>query len=114
MLAPDGIHEDLAQGLRGQGPAQVKGFMRELIKAEADFDWHVTSVAAVGTEVAAEWTWTATYTGPGPTGPVMNRRISGRGASIVIVEGGRITRLTDYYDTASFFPPAPVDSAGPG
>ena len=110
LLAPDGIHEDLAQGFKGQGSAQVQGFMRDLIKAEPDFDWHVTSMVTAGEEVAAEWTWTTTYTGPSPTGPVVNRHISGRGASIVIVEGGRIKRLTDYYDTASYFPPAPVDS----
>jgi hypothetical protein len=30
--------------------------------------------------------------------------ISGRGASIAIVENGRIKLLTDYYDSLSFFP----------
>jgi ketosteroid isomerase-like protein len=96
LLAPDGVHEDLAQGFTGRGSAQVKDFMRELLKLEPN--------------VAAEWRWTATYTGPGPSGPLANRRIAGRGASVAVISRGRITRFTDYYDAASFFSPLSADS----
>lgn len=112
LLAPGAVHEDIAQRFRGEGSEQVTGFMRELLKLQPDFKWQLTSSFAVGPNVAAEWTWTSTYTGPGPTGPVTNMRISGRGASVAEVENGRIKRFTDYYDNASFFPPTSKDSAG--
>ena len=57
-----------------------------------------------GRFVAVEWTWTATHSGPGPTGlPVTNRRISVRGASFAERENRNIKRITDYFDAASFF-----------
>lgn len=104
LLSRDGIHEDIARNFTGKGPSAVKAFMRDLIKAEPDFKWTVTSSLEDGRNVALEWTWTATYTGPDPTGKqVSNRRTSGRGASIAEVENGKIKRFTDYYDLASFF-----------
>lgn len=109
LLAPDVIYEDIAWGFRGQGPAQVKGLMRDMIESEPDFDWRLTTVIESGPIVAAEWTWTATYTGDSPIGHVVRKRISGRGATVAVIENGRIKRLTDYYDTASFFPKAPAE-----
>ena len=109
LMAPDGIHEDLAQGFTGRGSAEIKAFLAELLKVEPDFRWELTSVIVAAPTVAAEWKWTATYTGPGPKGPVTNRRITGRGASIAVISHGRIKRFTDYYDAASFFT-APADS----
>ncbi len=107
LLAEDAVHEDIALGFRGQGAAQVKEFMRGIIQSEPDFDWRLTTMVDAGSTVAAEWTWTGTYTGDSPTGPVVRKKISGRGASIVLIENGRIKRFTDYYDTASFFPKPP-------
>lgn len=111
LLTADAIHEDIAQGFRGQGPAQIKEFMRAMIEMQPDFDWHVTTVVEGATVVGAEWTWTATYTGDSPSGPVVRRRITGRGASIAVIENGRIKRFTDYYDIASFFSRVPSGSA---
>ncbi|HEX6628849.1 MAG TPA: nuclear transport factor 2 family protein [Gemmatimonadaceae bacterium] len=104
LLAPDGVHEDVAQNFRGRGPKQVIAFMRRELSAEPDFKWTVTNSLEDGRVVALEWTWTASYTGPDPTGkPVTNRRISGKGTSVAEVEDGKIKRFTDYYDMASFF-----------
>jgi steroid delta-isomerase-like uncharacterized protein len=111
LLTPDAIHEDIAWGFRG-GPAQIKEFMRRVVESEPDLDWRLTTVIEKGAFVAAEWTWTATYTGDSPIGPVVRKRVSGRGATVAVIENGRIKRFTDYYDTASFFPKAPADSAG--
>jgi steroid delta-isomerase-like uncharacterized protein len=104
LLTPDAVHEDVAQGVHAQGVAEIKKFMREEIEGEPDVEWRLTRVVDGGSTVAAEWTWTGTFTGEGPTGPVKGERISGRGASIVITENGLIKRFTDYYDLASFFP----------
>jgi steroid delta-isomerase-like uncharacterized protein len=104
LLAPDGIHEDIAAGFRGEGPAQVKAFMRDMLKGQPDLEWKVTSIIQSGPLVAAEWTWTSTFTGDSPGGPVVAKRISGRGASVAVIENGRIKRFSDYYDTLSYFP----------
>ena len=111
LLTPDVLHEDVAQGVHAQGLAEIKKFMREEIEGEPDVEWRLTTVVDAGPVVGAEWTWTGTYTGQGPTGPVKAQRISGRGASVVVFENGRIKRFTDYYDLASFFPKAPTANA---
>jgi steroid delta-isomerase-like uncharacterized protein len=104
VLAPDGIHEDIAQNFRGKGSAETVKFMRQAVAAEPDFKWQVTNAIEDGRYVALEWTWVSTYTGPDPTGKqVTGKRLSGRGASFAEVEKGRIKRFTDYYDLASFF-----------
>jgi steroid delta-isomerase-like uncharacterized protein len=104
LLAPGGIHEDIAQNFVGKNSADVVKFMRGAIAAEPDFKWQVTSAIEDGRYVALEWTWTSTYTGPDPTGKtVTNKHLSGRGASFAEVEKGKIKRFTDYFDMASFF-----------
>src|SRR3981081_3136565 len=111
LLTADGIHEDIALGFRGQGPAQIKDFMRAMIEGQPDLTWRRTAGVEASPAVAAEWTWTSTYTGDSPIGPGVRKQISGRGLSIVLIENGRIKRLTDYYDMASFFPKAAAGSA---
>ncbi|HYL84974.1 MAG TPA: nuclear transport factor 2 family protein [Candidatus Angelobacter sp.] len=111
LLAPDAIHEDIAQGFRGQGLGEIKDFMRALLEGQPDLDWHLTTIVEADTHVAAEWTWTSTYTGDSPSGPVVRKRISGRGASVAVIENGRIKRFTDYYDIASYFPKTPAAKA---
>ncbi|HEV2299880.1 MAG TPA: nuclear transport factor 2 family protein [Candidatus Acidoferrales bacterium] len=103
LLTPDAVHEDIAWPSRDEGPAQIKKFMQGMIALEPDFDWRLTNVIDSGSEVAAEWTWTATYTGDCPTlGHVVGMHSTGRGASVAMIENGRIKRFTDYYDFASF------------
>jgi steroid delta-isomerase-like uncharacterized protein len=111
LLAVDAIHEDIAWGFRSQGPAQIKDSMRAMIEIEPDFDWRLTTVVDAGPVVAGEWSWTSTFTGDSPIGHVVRRRTSGRGASVVVIENGRIKRFTDYYDFASAFREAPASSA---
>jgi len=104
LIAYDGIHDDIGNAVHAQGPDQVKDFMKSIIAQEPDFKWHIDRVIVSGSTVAAEWTWTATFTGNGPYGSVKDQPLFGRGASIVEVEKGRIKQFTDYYDTLSFFP----------
>jgi steroid delta-isomerase-like uncharacterized protein len=111
LLTPDAVHEDIAWPSRDVGPTQIKAFMRQMIEAEPDFDWRLTTIVDGGSVVAAEWTWTATYTGDSPIGHVDRFHGTGRGASVAVIENGRIRRFTDYYDFASFFPKASAASA---
>jgi steroid delta-isomerase-like uncharacterized protein len=104
LLAPDAIHEDFAQNSRQRGKAEVVQFMGRTMATQPDFKMQIKTSIEDGRHVALEWTYTATYTGPDPTGKqVTNRRISARGASFFDVEKGKITRITDYWDVASAF-----------
>jgi len=104
LLAPDGVHEDLAQNFRGRGPKAVNDFMRGIASAEPDYKWTVSNTLEDGRYVILEWTWKGTYTGPDPSGKqVKSRPTSGRGTSIAEIDNGRIRRFSDYYDYASFF-----------
>jgi steroid delta-isomerase-like uncharacterized protein len=104
ILASDALHEDIAQNVRAKGIAAIKDFMRRDIASEPDLHWQITNTVEDGRFVAFEWTWASTYTGPDATGKtVTNKKVSGRGASFVEIENGRIKRFTDYYDLGSYF-----------
>ena len=104
LLAPNAIHEDLAQNFHGKGSAEIVKFMRGTVAVEPDYKWEITNSVEEGRFVAAEWTWTSTYTGPDPAGKqVKNKKLSGRGTSFAEVENGKLKRFTDYFDMASFF-----------
>ena len=105
LIAPQGTHEDIPWAFIGNGPTGVKGFLNAVLSVQPDFNWKITDVMEQGSKVAAQWTLTATYTGPDPLGrPVKNVHVSGRGTAMVEVENGKIKKLIDYYDAASFFP----------
>lgn len=103
LVTPDVVHEDLARPSRDVGPAQIKQYMRTMLETQPDLNWHLTTIVDGGSVVAIEWTWTGTYVGDSPVGSFIPRRISGRGASVAVIENGRIKRLSDYYDFASVF-----------
>ena len=103
LLASDAVHEDMARPAREVGPAQIKQSLRTTMQDHPDLNWHLTSIVDGGSLVAAEWVWTGTFTGDSTVRPVAPRRISGRGASVVEVENGRIKRFSDYYDFDSVF-----------
>jgi len=107
LIAPDGVYEDFSARFRGVGPNQVKEFLRAVIQREPDFSWQLTNAIESASTVAAEWTWVASFTGDGPDGKhLVAQKVSGRGATIAVIENGRIKQLHDYYDDASFFPKA--------
>jgi steroid delta-isomerase-like uncharacterized protein len=100
LLAPNAVHEDMARPSREVGLAQIKQTIRSMIDDHPDLNWHLTSIVDGGSSVAAEWVWTGTYIGDGRFAP---RRISGRGASVLVIENGQIKRFSDYYDFDSIF-----------
>jgi steroid delta-isomerase-like uncharacterized protein len=105
LVAPEGVYEDFAARFRGVGPAQVKSFLHGVIQTQPDFNSQPTNAIESGSNVTIEWTWTATFTGDGPDGkPLVAQKVSGRGATVAVIEHGQIKQLHDYYDDASFFP----------
>ena len=111
ILSPDAVHEDIALAVYAPGSAQIKDFMQKVLQAQPDLDWRLTRIVESGPVVVAEWTWSSTFTGDSPTGPVKDQRVSGRGVSVVVIENGQLKHLTDYYDLASFFRKGSTDTA---
>ena len=111
LLAPAGIHEDLAWGFRGEGPAAVRAFMRDVIAVSPDYHWEVTlflhgrAKRSSGVDVDGH----LHRSQPGWAGE--RQRITGRGAAVARIANGKIVRLSDYYDVASFFPKQLPDTA---
>jgi|tagenome__1003787_1003787.scaffolds.fasta_scaffold20385371_2 steroid delta-isomerase-like uncharacterized protein len=103
LIADHAVEEDLALGFRGEGPDGFTGFMRQTLATIPDFQWTPTNVLADSFKVAAEWTLRGTFTGDTPTGPVKSRRFDIRGVSVVITNGRRITRFSDYYNLSEFY-----------
>jgi steroid delta-isomerase-like uncharacterized protein len=103
LVKPDAVHEDMALEFRGTGADELKTFMEQTYVTIPDFDWRLTDVLVDGPRAAAEWILAGTYTGDTPSGAVKGKRFSIRGASIVITEGSKIKRFTDYYTLTDFF-----------
>jgi steroid delta-isomerase-like uncharacterized protein len=103
IVGKGAVHEDMALGFRGRGVDEIKGFMKQTYGMIPDFDWRPTVILVDGPRAAAEWTLAGTYTGETPAGPVRDRHFSIRGASVVLIEGGRISRFTDYYELTEFY-----------
>ena len=103
LLTPDAVHEDMARPSRDVGPSQFNQSIRTTIESQPDLNWHLNSIVDGGSVVAVEWVWSGTFRGDSPVTPMMPRRISGRGASVFVIENGRIKRVSDYYDFESVF-----------
>jgi steroid delta-isomerase-like uncharacterized protein len=111
LLSPQGVYEDFAADFHGVGPAPLKEFLRGVIEEEPDFNWKIVNIIESGCTVAAEWTWTGTYTGEGVNGKhVVAEKISSRGATFAVIENAQIKQVHDYYDFESFFTKSPATS----
>ena len=112
LVAADAIDEDLARGFRGIGPDGFKASMRQTLATIPDLNWKPSMVMVDSFKLTAEWTLAGSYTGDTPQGPVQARRFTIRGASVVITNGRRITRLTNYYNLVDFYRQVGVGPAG--
>lgn len=111
LVSPKGVYEDFAADFHGVGPAPLKEFLRGVIEEEPDFNWKIVNMIESGCTVAAEWTWTGTYTGEGVNGKrVVAEKISSRGATFAVIQNAQIKLVRDYYDFESFFSKSPATS----
>jgi steroid delta-isomerase-like uncharacterized protein len=106
ILTEDAVHEDVASGHVAEGRAEIKGLIRGAVSFASDFRCTVTSLTVAGDSATTEWMIEGTQTGPasspGGTIPPSRRSFRVRGASTILFRHGRIARITDYYDMATF------------
>jgi steroid delta-isomerase-like uncharacterized protein len=106
LFTDDAVHEDVAGGHISRGKAAIKQLMRDAFAFASDFRSTMRSLATAGDTATTEWVTEGTQTGPVAT-PCGEMVPSGRafrlcGASILVFREGKIARVTDYYDMATF------------
>lgn len=104
-LAPDAVYEELATGLRAQGPDQIVQAIQGWKQAFPDARGTITNIFAGGNSVCLEITWEGTHTGPmvGPGGtiPASHKRTKTSAVQVVTVEGGKVKLTRHYFDAMS-------------
>jgi steroid delta-isomerase-like uncharacterized protein len=107
IFTDDAAYEDVAGGQVLRGKLEIKQLLRAAFAWAPDFRVTMTSLTIAGDTGTTEWVIEGTQTGPvraGPFGelPATGRTFRLRGASILVFRGGRIAKVTDYYDMATF------------
>ena len=102
FLTDDCVLENLGGGTVHRGQEEVKGFARDTFATIPDFKIEIKSLFVAGDWVGTEWIQSGTYTGEAAGTEVAGKEFSGRGASIIELEEGKIKREALYWDTRSF------------
>lgn len=113
IFAPDGTYEDVPPARSYRGPEEIKGFLTAIWSWAPNVQFEVTSLAVAGDTVVAEWVMSGTQTGAIGQIPAIGNDFSVRGVSVMEIEGGRITRNSDYYDLSSLLVQFGVRYAAP-
>ena len=100
--APDGRHEEVAQGQVRQGREAIAEGLRRFFEAFPDARWEEKEVIGGGDAVALTHVLTGTL--QTDLGPVRARgqRLELQGAHVLRVSDGFLERTEDYWDMATF------------
>jgi steroid delta-isomerase-like uncharacterized protein len=99
----DCIKEDVAVGVHARGKEAMNAVNSGAFAAVPDMKIELRLIIRSGESAATEWTMSGTYSSGHPGAPpVIGRPFSIRGATIMELRGGRISRVCDYWDSAQF------------
>jgi steroid delta-isomerase-like uncharacterized protein len=98
----DGVDDVVPLGVK-RGRQEIEQMFREMFAAAPDLETTVTRIVAGEKEAAVEWRMRGTFDGAPfqgiePTG----RPFELRGLDMLEIEGGKIVRITGYYDGAEY------------
>ena len=102
IFTEDCTYEDVAAKKLFKGRNEVKSFLKDNFIAFPDFKVELTSLIPSKNFIACEWIMSGTHTGDYPGLPATGRTFSVRGASVVLIENGKIKKWKDYYDMLDF------------
>jgi steroid delta-isomerase-like uncharacterized protein len=107
IFTDNAAYEDVAGGRVLRGKLEIKQLLHAAFAWAPDFRVTMTSLTIAGDTGTTEWVIEGTQTGPLPAGQLGELRATGRsfrlrGASILLFQEGRIAKVTDYYDMATF------------
>jgi steroid delta-isomerase-like uncharacterized protein len=91
LYTEDAIREDIPTGTTSRGRAEIEALARGLFETDTDVRLEVTGGFSGETWAVVEWTFSGSRQETGG-------EVTFRGASVLELEDGRISRETDYYD----------------
>jgi steroid delta-isomerase-like uncharacterized protein len=110
LYADDCIYEDVALGAVTRGRRELAALGRPFPlcglggrpqDAFPDFGIELTGEFVAGDRAALEWVMSGTHARGRPGVPATGRRFRVRGATVLELRDGRVTRNADYWDTAT-------------
>jgi steroid delta-isomerase-like uncharacterized protein len=102
LFSDDVVYEDVALGVVNRGQDALRTFASRFITAFPDVTLELSTRFATPTQAGAEWVMRGTQTGDLPERAATGRRIDVRGASILEFANGKIRRVADYWDRATY------------
>jgi steroid delta-isomerase-like uncharacterized protein len=102
LFTDDCVFEDVTFNVVLRGKEQLRGFADGAFNAVPDITFELTGRVAAGERAAIEWVMAGTHVGDFPGLPATGKRFSVRGATILELESGKISRESDYWDAATF------------
>lgn len=110
LYADDCVYEDVPLGAVTRGRRELAALGRPFPlcglggrpqDAFPDFAIELTGGFVAGDRAAMEWVMSGTHARGRPGVPATGRRFRVRGATVLELRDGRVTRNTDYWDTAT-------------
>jgi len=99
----DCIKEDLAIGKSTRGINEMKALIAGAFATIPDMDIKLVTVFTSGDWAATEWIMSGSYSNNFPGMPqATGKSFSVRGASIIELRNDKISRISDYWNYASF------------
>jgi len=99
----DCFKEDIAVGKATHGKEPMKVLVSGAFSAIPDMKIELVTLFYCGESAATEWTMSGSYSSDYPGFPqAAGRHFSVRGASIMELRNGKISRISDYWNFASF------------
>ena len=110
----DCFKEDIAVGKATRGKEEMKTLIGGAFRAIPDMKIELVTLFYRGGWAATEWTMSGSYSSDYPGFPLAGgRRFSVRGASIMELRDGKISRISDYWNFTSFLQQVGLKAGGP-
>ena len=101
LFTDDCMFEDVTFELSVRGKEQLRGLVSAVFAAMPDVIFEVTGGVAGGDRAAVEWVMSGIHKGDLPGMPATGKRFSVRGTTILELQGGKISRESDYWDAVT-------------
>jgi steroid delta-isomerase-like uncharacterized protein len=102
IFADNAAYEDVAAGQVHRGAEEIKQLLRASYAWAPDFRVTMKSLIVADDCAATEWVSEGIQTGPIGDLPASGNSFRLHGASILTFRDGKIAKVTDYYDMATF------------
>jgi steroid delta-isomerase-like uncharacterized protein len=110
----DCVKEDIAIGRATRGKQEMKALIGGAFTAMPDMKIELVTLFDCGDWAATEWIMSGSYSRDYPGMPVATgKRFSVRGASIMALRNGKISRISDYWNFASLLQQVGSTASGP-